>query len=529
MRRQDRLLNFPLIHPLLVSLYPVLSLWLANADQLELYSIGRSLVFSAGAAVIACTAGMLLFRNARKAALFSSLLLILFFSYGHVFTLIDEKTIGGFMFGRHRYLVPLWLALFAAGTIAIARNRSKLDRITRIFNLTSLILVGLVLAQAVLLLGPRMLQSAPEKTAVAGAETQQDGGTKRDVYYIILDAYSREDVLAEEHQIDISPFIEQLTDLGFIVDPCAQTNYNWTATSLTSSLNMNYLDALGIPINANEAQINYWDFTSRISYSAVRHKFEAMGYQTAAFKTVYPWLEVADPTYYFDVEQTSSSYDRQESINFQYFFLRTTAMRLLLEAQEKSPERFESLPPQILRFVNPKASLLSSRHFKQYEQNLYAFESLSKLPEYPGPKFVYAHLFSTHQPYVFNVDGSMRWPPLENMQAYNDQILYTNQRMIEILKTIIEKSEIPPVIVVQGDHGYLYDTNRVKILNAFYLPDGGAEKLYPGMTPVNTFRLIFNHYFGENYPLLEDITYYSPREKPYQFEVLPPSCPTGEE
>lgn len=202
-------------------------------------------------------------------------------------------------------------------------------------------------------------------------------------------------------------------------------------------------------------------------------------------------------------------------------------MRLLLEVQEYSPERFNHLPPAILRLVNPKASLLSSRQFKRYEHNVYELEELSNLPAYPGPKFVYAHLMITHPPYTFKPDGSMRSPGPTSVEGYNDQILYANSRMIKILQKIIEETSPSPVIILQGDHGNELDQERVKILNAFYLPEGGAQQLYPTVTPVNTFRIIFNHYFGEKLPLLPDTSYYSSNTLPYNFKAIPNNCTTS--
>jgi len=43
-------------------------------------------------------------------------------------------------------------------------------------------------------------------------------------------------------------------------------------------------------------------------------------------------------------------------------------------------------------------------------------------------------------------------------------------------------------------------------LNAVYFPDHDYRMLYPQMSPVNTFRIVFNHYFGQNLPLLKDST-----------------------
>ena len=49
---------------------------------------------------------------------------------------------------------------------------------------------------------------------------------------------------------------------------------------------------------------------------------------------------------------------------------------------------------------------------------------------------------------------------------------------------------------------------KMSILNAYHLPDGGDQLLYDTITPVNTFRLILNHYLNGDYDLLEDISWY---------------------
>ena len=45
------------------------------------------------------------------------------------------------------------------------------------------------------------------------------------------------------------------------------------------------------------------------------------------------------------------------------------------------------------------------------------------------------------------------------------------------------------------------------ILNAYYFPDADKSVLYPSITPVNTFRLLFNIYFDGNLELLPDKNY----------------------
>ena len=61
------------------------------------------------------------------------------------------------------------------------------------------------------------------------------------------------------------------------------------------------------------------------------------------------------------------------------------------------------------------------------------------------------------------------------------------------------------------------------ILNAYYLP-GQAHLPYDTISPVNSFRLVLGAYLGARYPLLPDISYYSPTPNIYAFEAFPNPC-----
>jgi hypothetical protein len=60
-------------------------------------------------------------------------------------------------------------------------------------------------------------------------------------------------------------------------------------------------------------------------------------------------------------------------------------------------------------------------------------------------------------------------------------------------------------------------------LSAYLLPGDGQEQLYETITPVNTFRLIFDTCFNGDYGLLEDISYYSEKGDQFNFVVIPNS------
>ena len=110
--------------------------------------------------------------------------------------------------------------------------------------------------------------------------------------------------------------------------------------------------------------------------------------------------------------------------------------------------------------------------------------------------------------------------------GYRDQLNFVNTMAVRTLTEILESSSVPPIIVLQADHGpgarlrweSVEETDlreRMSILNAYYLPGVDPGELYPSITPVNSFRLIFNLYFGTGYRLLEDENFFSSPTRPY--------------
>ena len=105
--------------------------------------------------------------------------------------------------------------------------------------------------------------------------------------------------------------------------------------------------------------------------------------------------------------------------------------------------------------------------------------------------------------------------------------------MLGAVEGILRQSAEPPIIIIAGDHGsgVLTDHHsleatdikeRFSILNAYYLPDDGEQDLYPSITPVNTFRVIFNRYFGTDLPLLPDASFFAEGDV---FDLYPsPAC-----
>jgi hypothetical protein len=175
------------------------------------------------------------------------------------------------------------------------------------------------------------------------------------------------------------------------------------------------------------------------------------------------------------------------------------------------------------------------KHFIPSAHSLKTFAKLAEIVPEKGPKFVFAHLILPHQPFVFDADGRLlgdaearRRTDRENYLA---QLAFTNRKIEELVTRILDSSSSPPVIVLQSDEGPAElnglglsreDTivAHALILNALHLPGFDADRLYPTITPVNTFRMIFNHYLGTSFPELEDRAYISLGQYPYRFEEI---------
>ncbi len=386
-----------LFHPILFGLYPVLALYIINRNETVFSAISRAAVTSVIVTFLIIGVYLLIFRSWRKAAAPASLTLLLFYSYGHVYDLLQSTRLFGVLLGRDRILVPLWSFLFILGIILLLKSKRTL--LDQILNTVSLVLMVFAFVQ----LGIHFVQyrgsetDQPEKSVSAQGTTAANPEA-RDVYYILVDAHSRQDLLQEKLDLDNSDFISELTRLGFYIPDCAQSNYDNTMPSMTATLNMNYLDALGLPYFVDDKS----EYKTKIRNNLVMEQFREQGYDIATFKSLYRLLDFPNETYYYDYFKDVSALKSQASVNFQYLFLKTTLVRPFMEYVERNPDI--KLPSALATWI-PVGNILDSHEYQQYQQNVFALDSLEKIPDLPGKKFVYAHLYTTHQPFVFYPDG----------------------------------------------------------------------------------------------------------------------------
>ena len=508
----------PFAQPTLFAVIPPVSLLAANLGELTGIELLRPLLASLALAFFSFLMSWLILRDRARAGIASALATVLLLSYGHLYDGLKTLGIPGETLVRHRFLAPVLIGLGLVGVWLIARLKRSGEGglVIVVVGLSALVLpVSSIVQYSV-----EAQQLSPSSTT-ANVQCDLDlapGDQAPDIYIVIMDAYERSDVLRAVHGFDNSSFLDQLRDLGFYVADGAMSNYRFTVLSLSTMLNMDYVQAYPELYDPNGR--NWWPFAQMIRDNRVRRELACLGYTTVAIDSGVFWTNWEDADYYLARTAgplrgvgTLGGVSRAESI-----FLDTTFARVALDAVRQTGGL--GLPGGL----DP-----DSMH---RETVLYAFDQLSRLPSLPSPKLVYVHILSPHPPMVFGQEAGTRGigdfdaefssDDQTALRAYGDQVAYLNARLLEAMQAILQSSPNPPVILLTADHGWAERDAEDKhsILHAYFLPDNGALALYPTITPVNSFRLIFDLYFGTSLGLLPDQSYYSTLDDRFNFRLV---------
>jgi len=492
------------LHPLLFAAFPVLYLYAHNIQEgVSLGGMLRSLGLVIGGTAILFAIGVLLLRDHRRAGLAVSALVLLFFSYGHVYTAVQGWRIAGIVVGRHAVLIALWILLAAAGLVASVRAGRRLYELTTVLNVVA---AGLVLINLFSVFQYQVRSMAAERAAFQESEAGFEGSlpdpdevrrrpagpggrnARPDIYYIILDTYAGEVGLREVFDFDNSSFLRSLEERGFYVAHQSTANYPRTWLSVASSLNMEYLDFLTdeYGVDSNDTR----PLSRLIRYNRVGRFLKSIGYR---YIHIGSWWEGSKLSPIADQNVIYGGLSEFDRVLYQ-----TTALKPIQD------EEFRR---------------------REWKRVQFAFNAIEKTTALEGPKFVFAHILLPHSPFVFARDGHYKTPEESGRytreQNYLDQVLYANSRIQRVLDSLLRRPESSqPVIVLASDEGPYEGAptywNRIETsnlvrkfpnLSALYQPGMGHADLYPTITPVNLFRLVFRLYFGADLPTLPDRNY----------------------
>ena len=494
------------LNPALFGFFFIFFLFVHNREQVLYRDLIIPLSMMAVVVMVSvCICYFIFRRNAQKTELAATFILVFFFAYGFIF---DFSGAGSYWI-RHRYLLPIWVLIFFGGILAIFISRRNLEKLSRGI---SFIFLGMTALSALLLMRYEVftddfpipsIDSAQVEIAKNAAHAIE---TLPDIYYILPDAYASSWALEKYYGYDNSAFVDFLEKKGFYVVPKSRSNYTGTAFSMASLLNIEYLEKLSADGKVSRRNTNP---RKLIEENRVGPFFQDLGY---SYIHLGSWWE-GD----FRVPQADENINKGIMSEFMLMLFKRT----------------------VIYPASYTYGLLDDRYIT-WQRMRYQLDEVAKIPLREEPTFTFFHLGAPHGPQVFNADGSFietleselaRNADDENVKNislqkkyYPGQLTYVTVRLEELIDIILSQSKTPPIIVIQSDHGSSlfsrsdpdYERNRLKNFSAFYLPEikdkngkvlGGDDAMWGDITPVNTFRLLFNEYFGAGFVYLPDISY----------------------
>lgn len=340
----------------------------------------------------------------------------------------------------------------------------------------------------------RRVRAAPAAIAAGAARPP-------DIYHLVFDRYGSAETLARHYGVS-SGIGALLEERGFYVAERSHANYLKTGHSLASTFYLDYLDLL-----ADDPRVPgpSWHgiFAMLQDHRAARF-LRDRGY---AFLQFGSWWRGTHENEFAD---ENHSYGFSE---FTMFYLRNTALRTVLGLMPDS--RLAGL----LDWDNGQCQRVA----RQVEQ-------IKSIGATDDPTYVFAHFLVPHDPFVFAADGRCLALDEANargsVQGYLDQVAYAD-RIIEELVAALQDRPDPPIILLQTDEGpypvrdYSVPWQeaapkelqiKTSILNAYFFPNQDYRDLRPDTSPVNSYRHLFNAYFGADLPILPDRIYAFPED-----------------
>ena len=518
MRHLEKWLS--VVHPLLFAVFFVLALYSANVNQVSPQEIIIPLIAAIGFALLVLLLAVLVIGlirklqkpekssrpyqiwDLKKAAIVAAIFVVLFFAFGHIIAAItgSQVTVG--------LLLPLvWLAIFFVSAYFLVMTRKDLRKVTVALNIVAITMVIIPTISIVV----NETNSAGKYPTVTGkidinSVNLIEPETLPDIYYIILDRYASASTLKEAYDFDNSEFLNYLSSKGFYVANESRANYTKTRSSLASSLNMDYINYLSD--HYGEEYQDLGPIYEIVEDNLVWRLFKSVGYEFVYFGS---WWEPTRGNMYADV---SSSYSQIP--DFTNLLLKTTL----------------AYP------IAATLGIIDDTSTTHYNCALYAFDRIAEVSDNVAPTYVFAHILLPHPPYVFDKDGNYLTVEAASKKTreenYINQLTATNDMVTKLIDGLLSNSEVPPIIILQADEGpfspgtdfpeFKWENaseallrEKYGILNAYYLPSSDHDILYPSITPVNSFRLVFNLYFGTNFDLLPDKSYAIYGGHPYKF------------
>lgn len=427
------------------------------------------------------------FKNYRKAGLFTSFVLVVVLFFG-----VFQDWLSGFPFTagftRLLYFLPICFCVIALVLILLKKTHRPLNK--------PLLFINVVLLLYLLIdIGGLVFQSnKPGRANVAAKPALVcDTCSRPSIYLVLLDEYMGSQGLQAYFHYNNQAFEDSLKREGFHIIQHSQSNYRLTIFSMASLLNMDY------PANIGHASIkDHYAYANAVRYmrnNAVSSWLKVQGYRIVNYSG-------------FDMSQAPAGYntgllpDKTGLITSQTMWYRIA----------------KYLPEFLMGkgLIPAWETKLENNYIRNNEAAMQGVLELSGKKD-TVPVFTYLHLMMPHLPFVFDSTGQ-RTIPFRQRKSFTQEdidkdylqyLVYANRRIYAFLHQLKQQTGGKAVILLMSDHGYrgaAWKDNKLAWanFNAVYLPDGEYGGWYNGMTNVNQFRVLFNTLFHQHLPMLKD-------------------------
>ncbi len=429
----------------------------------------------------------LFFRDIKKAAFFSFLILCLQFFFGSVHDFLKEYFASTFI-PKYSFLLPAILLVFIIAFILLKRQAKLSAKLVYYLNLLLVLLILFDLATL-----PFHKKSIAAPIAITTDSLSCPGCPNPDIYLILADGYPGNTELKEMLNYDNSAFENELKEKGFYVIDSSSSNYNFTPFSIASLLNMNFLTGInGSNSDKNDMAVCH----QAIANNPITKFFLARGYEFYNH-SIFDFTNrpsIAKPTFILRKTSVITSQTFTHRLQKEIGFHLATTLKLNF----------------VINYVR-KQDLKNNNKISSRTYETIAAKTNK-------PKFVYSHLFMPHYPYYFDSSGNARPYSLlddehpKDTAAFISYLKHSNKQYLQLIDSIKRHSTTPPVILLTGDHGFREFPQPVDPkyyymnLAAVHLPDNNYYSFYKGMSLVNFFRIVLNTQFKQSFPLLKDST-----------------------
>ena len=490
------------IHPFLFSLFPVLVIFQYNIHEIPLQDTFWPLFVSF---IIALGLWVLIrfFIGSKKSGLIVSLIIMLFVIYGNLHTFILNSDTEFSFLGGNIIMGTFFFILLIVGIIYFVKTKRILDNANSITNTIGLGMVGiLVIFAAIYYYENPVDYSTSYFSDIPSAANNIP--IKPDIYLLIFDEYAGNISLKNYFNYDNTNFLKKLESKGFYVPVVSYSNYPNTDLSLPSTFNMGYLDFLTEKLGKDSKDKRLvQEFRDN---SLMMKVLKLHGYKITSF---YGGLGASGNTNLVSEKLCS------------YGTINTDLRKNLV---------LTYLP---ISYFN---TVLLELHQKEKLECMFSI-----LPEIKGseetPVFVIGQFRLPHEPFIYDSEGNLikTEKPSADKQAYLEQLIYTGNKILELVDKISENNTRDPIIIVMSDHGYRSEidwenpSNENYIagfnnLAAYYLPNQ-IDNLPETISSVNIFRIIFNSYLGTEFEMLENRQIWYDPQRPFDFTDVTDKLP----